>query len=111
MSNHQNCRVEPLAKPLDLNALRKAQAIYFAVSGIGCQTCATRVRNGLLKMDGVLLAEINLNQSIAAVAYDPQQTTTDLLKQAVINAGNDGRHHYSAEVIKTIPASDVLQRL
>lgn len=109
MTEHQNCHVEPLDKPVDLNALRKAQVTYFAVSGMGCQTCATRVRNGLLSVEGVLLAEINLDQGTATIAYDPRQTTTERMRQAVTDAGNDGRHHYAAKVIKTMSASEAIQ--
>ncbi len=47
MSEHENCHVEPLDKPLDETALAKATAAYLAVWGMGCPRCALRVRNGL----------------------------------------------------------------
>jgi copper chaperone CopZ len=44
---------------------------YMADYGIGCPRCAMRIRNGLLSLDGVLLAEVNLENRFAAAAIDP----------------------------------------
>ncbi len=91
---HDNCHVEPLDKPLDEAALDTAMAAYLSVGGMGCPRCAQRVRNGLLSLDGVLLADVLLDRGLAAAAYDPQQLSPDDLVGAVAGAGNDGRHHY-----------------
>lgn len=109
MSENEICHVEPIEKPFDQSALHTAQVAYLSVSGMGCPRCATRVRNGLLMLEGVLLADVTLEMMIAAVAYDPGQVTPSALKQAVTEAGNDGRHHYRVEVIKNIPAREALQ--
>jgi len=109
MSKNENCHVEPIEKQFDESALHSAQASYLSVSGMGCPRCATRVRNGLLMLDGVLLADVFLETKTAAVAYDPQQVTQETLREAVSGAGNDGKHHYRAEVIKTLPASEALR--
>ena len=110
MSENDNCQVEPVEKPLDEDALATAQAAYLYVSGMGCPRCATRVRNGLLALDGVILAEVYLEHNIAAAAFDPQRLTSEDLTQAVMNAGNDGKHHYQAQVAKILPASEALQK-
>ena len=110
MSENEICHVDPIEKQVDEFALRSAQAAYLSVSGMGCPRCATRVRNGLLLLDGVLLAEIYLENSLAATAYDPQRVTPEEITQAVADAGNDGKHHYRAEVVKILPASEALQR-
>lgn len=109
MSQHENCHVEPIEKLIDQTALETAQAAYLAVTGMGCPRCAMRVRNGLLTLDGVLLADVQLENGIAAAAYDPERVTPGALTQAVSAAGNDGRHHYQAEVLKTLPASEALK--
>ena len=109
MSEHDNCHVEPIEKQFDESALHSAQVAYLSVSGMGCLRCATRVRNGLLMLEGVLLADVTLEMMIAAVAYDPKQITLVDLKQAVTDAGNDGKHSYRAEVIKKMPAREALQ--
>lgn len=108
MIEHDNCYVEPLEKPLDEAALATAMAAYLAVRGMGCPRCALRVRNGLLGLEGVLLADVFLEQGLAAAAYDPQRVSLDDLVNAVAGAGNDGRHHYWAEVLTVIPATDAL---
>lgn len=109
MSEKEKCHVEPIEKPLDEAALDSAQAAYLSVSGMGCPRCAMRVRNGLLILDGVLLADVNLERNIAATAYDPQRVTPEVLIRAVADAGNDGKHHYQAELIKIVPASEAVQ--
>ena len=103
MSELENCQVEPLEKPLDRDALANAMAAYLAVNGMGCPRCAMRVRNGLLGLDGVLMAEVNLEKGIVAAAFDPHRVTPSDLVAAVVGAGNDGRHHYQAEFIKQVP--------
>ena len=103
MSEIENCQVEPLEKTLDQDALANAKAAYLAVYGMGCPRCAMRVRNGLLGLDGVLMAEVHLEKGIAAAAFDPNMVTPSDLVAAVVGAGNDGRHHYQAEFIKQEP--------
>lgn len=105
---NDNCHVEPLDKPLDEAALATAMAAYLSVGGMGCPRCALRVRNGLLSLDGVLLVDVFLEQGLAAAAYDPQQLSPATLLEAVANAGNDGRHHYWADVLAVMPATDAL---
>lgn len=104
MSDHAECHVEPIEKPLDKAALRTAEATFLGVSGMGCPRCALRVRNGLLLQDGVLFADVYLQNGVVIVAYDPEQATPTSLITAVANAGNDGRHHYQAVVLQTMPA-------
>ena len=108
MSEHDNCHVEPLEKSVNKAALESAEAAYLAVYGMGCPRCAMRVRNGLLSLEGVYLAEVFLDQGVAAAAFDPQRVKPEHLVAAVSGAGNDGRHHYSARLLEQIPAGQVL---
>jgi copper chaperone CopZ len=103
MNENDNCQVDPLEKPLDRDALSTAMVAYLAVGGMGCPRCAMRVRNGLLGIDGVLLVEVQLEQGIAAAAFNPKKVTHSDLVAAVVGAGDDGRHHYRAEFIKQVP--------
>lgn len=111
MTKHhdQNCHVDPIEKPVDHAALEHAEAVYLAVQGMGCPRCAMRVQNGLLRLDGVLLAEVVLERNAAAVAYDFAQVEPADLVQAVTDAGNDGRHHYAAQVVAQMPAHEALR--
>ncbi len=107
VSEHTNCHVEPLEKPIDPVALQSATAVFLMVQGMGCPRCAMRVRNGLLGLDGVLAAEIFLAEGLAVVAYDPTRVEGGDLVAAVAAAGNDGRHHYQAQVVGQAPADSV----
>jgi copper chaperone CopZ len=106
MNNNKNCQVEPLEKPLDQAALSTARAALMTISGMGCPRCAMRVRNGLLSLDGVLLADVNLERGVAAVAFNPEEVNRASLETAVFGAGDDGRHHYQARVLLTMPANE-----
>lgn len=106
MDDHENCHVEPVEKPLDQVALSKAQAAILTVSGMGCSRCALRVRNGLLSLDGVLVADVHLERGVAVVAFDPKRAGLDNLLTAVAAAGNDGRHNYQAQSLGTMRASE-----
>lgn len=108
MSEQESCHVEQVIKPVDEQALEKAHATYLSVSGMGCPTCAQRVLNGLLLTEGVLLAEVWLEQSMAVVAFDPDLVRPDMLITAVSDAGNDGRHHYVAQILETMSAEQAL---
>jgi copper chaperone CopZ len=95
----EKCYVEPINKTALDSVIRNADSTLLSVSGMGCQNCATRVRNGLLSLDGVFHAEISLNMGMAEVFYDGRKISDEALVNAVAGAGNDGRHQYSAEVV------------
>lgn len=109
MRDHQSqdCHVEPLQKPLDSTGLSEAMAACLDVQGMGYPRCATRVNNGLLKLDGVLFSQVVLEQGMALVLYDPRRTTSGDLVRAVATAGNDGRHFYFAQVVAQIPYKEL----
>ena len=111
MSDHRGneCHVDPLDKPFDREALGDSMVVYLSVWGMGCPRCATRVNNGLLSVDGVLWSEVFLEQGVAAVIFDQKRVTHDDLIQAVFAAGNDGRHHYQAQVIMQKPTNRTIQ--
>ncbi len=108
MNEHTNCHVEPVEKPLDEAALANASTVNLVVQGMGCLRCAMRVRNGLLGLDGVLTADVFLEEGMAVAAYDPARVETGDLIAAVAAAGGDGRHHYQAQVIGRAPAASTL---
>ncbi|NOX61881.1 MAG: heavy-metal-associated domain-containing protein [Chloroflexi bacterium] len=94
-----DCHVDLIEKPLDQQALERAQFALLFVQGMGCPTCARRVHNGLLALDGVLAVDVVLERGLAQVLYDPAQINPTALLPAVTNAGNDGRHHYTAQLL------------
>lgn len=106
MNHDQNCHVKPLQKPFDRQAFEVANAAILGVGGMGCPTCAMRVRNSLLRLDGVLRAEVFLKPGIATVAFDGPRVALNDLVAAVGAAGNDGRHNYVAHLLNTMAATE-----
>ncbi|MCO6452635.1 MAG: heavy-metal-associated domain-containing protein [Caldilineales bacterium] len=94
-----DCHVEPLQKVIAPADLERAQAAFLAVWGMGCPNCALRVRNSLLALDGVLTADIMVEHGVARVLYDPTRVVPEIFSAAVAGAGNDGRHHYTAQLL------------
>jgi copper chaperone CopZ len=93
-----NCHLEPLRKHVTAEEINEAQMATLAVEGMGCVHCATRVRNGLLNLDGVVSANIDLATGLAFVDYIPARTNRAALIQAVAAAGHDGHHIYRASI-------------
>ncbi len=91
--------VEPEKKDASVDDLQDAHIVGLTVQGMGCVNCATRVRNSLLVLDGVVSADVDWERGLALVDYVPARTNVDTLLHAVATAGNDGHHNYSAQVI------------
>lgn len=98
-STQTGCHVDPIAKPIDPGRLNEAAISYLLVSGMGCPACAMRVHNALLQRDGVLAVDVALAQGVAKVYYDNKIVTPDDMPAAVASAGQDGRHHYAAQIL------------
>ena len=95
----EQCHVEPIQKVACADDLSDARIVALIVRGMGCVNCATRVRNSLLALDGVVSADVDWERELALVDYVPAKTNVDTLLQAVAVAGNDGHHNYYAQVI------------
>jgi copper chaperone CopZ len=104
MSDEQGCYVEPVVKEIDQNALARSLTAVLSIAGMGCPRCALRVRNGLLRVEGVIVADVVLETGIAGVAYDPKTTSSADLLEAVAHAGDDSHHIYAAHFIQDIPS-------
>jgi copper chaperone CopZ len=96
----ENCYVEPIYKNgVSAEQIQKADRATLAVWGMGCENCATRVRNGLLSLEGVYGVDVYLNMALAEIIYDRKKVTAADLITAVTRAGGDGRHEYRAKLI------------
>lgn len=94
-----NCDVELIQKDVSVEDQNAAQMVILAVWGLGCENCANRVRNSLLRLDGVVSADIALAHGLVMVDYVPSKTNLNDILLAVTAAGNDGHHHYRAEIV------------
>ena len=95
---HPDCHEDRRNPPLAAVHFEEAEVAFLAVDGLGCVSCANRVRNALLALPGVFLAEVDLDHHTVSVWHDPRRVTSHVLADAVASAGDD-THHYSASVI------------
>lgn len=106
MNPCKDCFVEPIASSIQAFLARDARAAWLDVSGMGCEHCVTRVRNGLLRLKGVLRADVELEDELVVVAYNPQEASPGDLLRAIRGAGNDGKHKYYASIKTIKPAGE-----
>lgn len=72
------------------------------LAGLGCENCANRVRNALLRTPGVLEAEIDLREALGRVWCRPKSPPkeTDLVR-AVVGASRGTHHRYLAVPLRS----------
>ena len=93
------CHVPRYNKRVDESDLGQSYSAFLFVQGMGCPNCATRVHNSLLQLDGVLFVEVDLERALTHVLFNPSRTEVSSLTSAIAAAGNDGRHHYTAQFL------------
>jgi copper chaperone CopZ len=94
------CRVSPLTKVISREQLSLACAAFLAIDGMGCPTCARRVSNGFLQIDGVLAAKVVWESALATVWYDPNVLRPDSLVSSLPAFANDSKHHYTVKLVE-----------
>ncbi len=73
---------------------------YLSIAGMGCSNCGARIQAALISIQGVSDVIIDHQAGLGQVTYDPQLVLETLLVQTVNAAGNDGHHHYEAQLIE-----------
>jgi copper chaperone CopZ len=99
VSEHRNCHLDPVHKTPAQEELATVTDTVLRVSGMGCPTCAMRVRNALVSQTGVIDAQVDHVGGRALVRYNPHMLAPQDLLPLVEAAGNDGRHTYRAVLI------------
>jgi copper chaperone CopZ len=66
-----NCHVEPRERKFATAEYQKTDVALLAVSGMGCPTCAARVRNGLISLYGVTDVTVNHITGWARIVFNP----------------------------------------
>jgi len=64
-----------------------ADEVILDVDGMTCASCAATVRTALMRLDGVLDAEVTYTPARATVRYEPGRVSIEALKKATRNAG------------------------
>lgn len=57
------------------------------VDGIACERCSARLREGLLKLEGVAALEVNREKNEIVVTFDPERVTVERIKTEVDHYG------------------------
>ncbi len=57
------------------------------VNGMSCEHCVGTVSKALKGLKGVKKANVNLQEGLAEVTYNPDKISVDALTKAVIDAG------------------------
>ncbi|MDI6816212.1 MAG: heavy metal translocating P-type ATPase [Actinomycetota bacterium] len=68
-----------------------AEEIAIPIGLMTCASCVRRVEQALLKVEGVLSANVNLATEKGTVSYIPSVVTSHQLKRAIIDAGYEVR--------------------
>jgi len=66
---------------------QKSEQLTLAIQGMTCASCAGRVEKSLLKVPGVITAEVNLALETAQVTGSAEALAPDKLVAAVVAAG------------------------
>ncbi|MCS3923751.1 heavy-metal-associated domain-containing protein [Methanosalsum natronophilum] len=61
--------------------------VKFDIEGMSCQHCKSAVESSLSSLNGILVAEVNLDEGTAIVEYDEKMTDSNTIKNTVIKAG------------------------
>lgn len=99
-SMNDPCDIKPFKKISLLEEYQKTQLTILSISGLNCPNCAIRVRNALLKTYGVTNALIDHESGLGEINYNPDIVQPKNLVTAIIQAGGDGTHQYSAKILE-----------
>lgn len=94
-----NCHIETIQKTVSEVERAVEETIVLAVWGMGCPTCATRVRNSLISLHGVTEAYVDHSIGSAKIFYNPHLVKVKSLVDAIRHSGGDGRHEYGASPV------------
>lgn len=67
----------------------QTQEAAFAVNGMDCASCVAHVTKAARGVPGVAVCDVNLARGRAVVQFDPSQTSTDAITEAIRQAGYD----------------------
>ena len=96
----------PVERCVSAEELARAVVTILVVEGMGCGTCAARVRGALLKPDDVLAVEVELKRGLATV-YSRGPVDSRLLAETVRRAGETSGQRYRVRRFATVhPMTD-----
>lgn len=76
------------------------EKLALAVEGIYCPACMTRIERGLIDLEGVSQARVNLSSHRLSVTWDPEETNPDALLRRLASLGY-GAHPFDPGRVKS----------
>jgi len=84
-------------------AKSKSEVVNIKTSAV-CESCKARIEKALKSTDGVLAANLNLNDKKVKVKFNPDKTTADQIRTVISNTGYDADNvKKSAEGFNKLP--------
>lgn len=100
-TRHSRPSRERIARAPDVQNGVGACLVVLLIRGMSCPTCALRVRDALLRVDGVLSAEIGLERGLARLRVDPTRWQPSAVTAALAAAG-DPHHPYTGRILSSL---------
>jgi len=97
-AERHECHVELIDVEIEPGAIDEAEDRFLTVSGMGCPTCAVRVHNALVRIPGVLTADVEVEHGLAQV-WLSAPVDEETLVEAIDEAGQLAGHSYLAAPI------------
>ena len=101
MPHFDHCHERPVRPRAEAPRRRAAHTVHLGLAGLGCPSCANRVRNALLGVPGVIDAEIDLPAALATVWHLTDLCSTGDLVEAVREASGTSHHRYLAVPLRS----------
>ncbi|GAE37588.1 heavy metal translocating P-type ATPase [Halalkalibacter akibai] len=67
--------------------MAKERELTFAISGMTCAACSTRVEKGIARMSGIEEANVNLATEKATIRFNPEEVTVEQVTEKVEKLG------------------------
>ncbi len=91
--------VEPVEKAICADEQAQAQMARLLIIGLVCPNCAARVRNALLRLEGVVSADVDWTSGLAFIDFVPGAIDPHSMMRAVYKAGAEAGDCFRAAVI------------
>jgi copper chaperone CopZ len=105
----EDCHADPPENTLPAAEQACIRIVRLVVWGMYCPGCGTRIHGRLAAVKGVLEVYVDHTIGIVEVVFNSNLTTTVALIDAVVRAGDDGRHTFGASVSNTLLSGTCLQ--
>jgi mercuric ion binding protein len=77
-----------LASSASVSAKAKAEVVTIQTSAV-CESCKARIERALKSSDGIIEANLNLDNKKIKVKYNPEKTSPDQIRTIIANTGYD----------------------